>query len=233
MVTPGRRRRHDDLHHPAGPSSSLGLVGPAHDDEEVGRQPVRGEPLVAVDHPLVALADGAGLNRAGVRPGVVGLGHGEARLHGPLDQREQPLLLLLLRPVLGQDGLVARVGRHHAEERGRADGVGQDLVHVGVGHEVDAHAAVLGRQVGRPQPLGLHPVLDLVAAAPWPRPAPRRSRCRAARPQRGLVGQDLLVDDPGGADADVVDVVAQPFNGRDGDRHGLSSAVSSAVGPEP
>ena len=118
---------------------------------------------MAVDHPLVALAHGRGLNGSGVRARVLGFGHGEARLHGPLDQREQPLALLLLGAVLDQDGLVARVRGDHAEERGRTDGVGQDLVHVGVRHEVEAHPAVLGREVGGPQPLGLDRVLHLVA----------------------------------------------------------------------
>src|ERR1035441_9057888 len=57
----GRRGGHDDLHHPTGPVVVGRLPGPAHDDEEVGLQPVGGEPLVPVDHPLVAHLDGAGL----------------------------------------------------------------------------------------------------------------------------------------------------------------------------
>ena len=55
-----------------------------------------------VDHPLVPLAHGGGLDRARVRAGVLGLGHGEARLHGPLDQGEEPLLLLLSVPYLAR-----------------------------------------------------------------------------------------------------------------------------------
>ncbi len=37
----------------------------------------------------------------------------------PVDEREQPLLLLLLGAVLHEDRLVAGVRRHHAEQRGR------------------------------------------------------------------------------------------------------------------
>ena len=220
ISTPGRRRRHNDLHHAAGPVVVGRLLGPAHDDEEVGGQAVRGEPLVAVDDPVVALAHGRGLNGARVRARVLRFGHGEARLHRPLDQRQQPLALLLLGAVLHQHGLVARVRRHHAEERGRAHRVGQDLVHVGVGHEVEPHPAVLGREVGGPQPLGLDRILHLEAQRLGLRPRLLARRAPAGAPEQGLVGQDQLVDDARRPDADVVDVVAQPGNGRDGDGHG-------------
>ena len=65
----------------------------------------------------------------GSEPGVFRLRHGEARLHRPFDQREQPLALLVLGAVLDEDRLVPRVGCDDAEERRRADGIGQDLVH--------------------------------------------------------------------------------------------------------
>ena len=54
-------------------------------------------------------------------------------------------------------------GRDDAEQRRGADGVGEHLVHVGVGEEVEAHAAVLRRQVRRPQPGLLDLRLDLLA----------------------------------------------------------------------
>ena len=43
------------------------------------------------------------LQRARVGAGLVGLGHREAGLHPPLDQRDEPLLLLLLGAVLQED----------------------------------------------------------------------------------------------------------------------------------
>ena len=214
------RCRHDDLDHPPRPFVVLGLLGPTHDDEEVGRQAVGGEPLVPVDDPLVALEDRSRLNGTRVRASVLRFGHGEPRLHRSLDEGEEPLLLLLLRPVLDQDRLVARVGRHHSEQRRRAHRVGEDLVHVGVGHEVDAHAAVLGGEVGRPEALGLHLLLNLLPELLGLAALGIRDVAGARVPEQRLVGQDLLVDDARRAKPDVVDVVAQPGNGCHVDGHG-------------
>src|ERR1700724_12538 len=57
--------RHDYLRH----ASVVGAApaGAAHDDEEVGAKPVRGEPFVAVNHPLVAIADRRGFDRPRIR----------------------------------------------------------------------------------------------------------------------------------------------------------------------
>ena len=144
---------HDELGHLSLAAFGVGVaVGhPGHDDEELGVDAVGGEPLVAVDDPVVAVEHGRGGQRAGVRPGVFGLGHGEARLHLPVDHRQQPVLLLLLGAVLDQDGLITGVGGHHPEQRCPPDRVGQHLVHVGVGQEIQAHPAILGGQVRRPQ----------------------------------------------------------------------------------
>src|SRR5579862_5804730 len=54
--------RHDYLRHAAVVGADPARA--AHDDEEVGAEPVRGEPLVPVDYPLVALADRGGFDRA-------------------------------------------------------------------------------------------------------------------------------------------------------------------------
>ena len=56
-VHAGRILRHDDLCHFAVPvGGPVGIFGTAHDDEEMCPLAVRREPLVAVDHPLVAVA---------------------------------------------------------------------------------------------------------------------------------------------------------------------------------
>ena len=133
----------------------------------------------------------------------------------------EPLLLLVVGAVLHEDGLVAGVGGDHAEQRRRADGVGQHLVHVGVLEEVEAGAAVLLREVGRPQAGLLDPLLDLlaelaaflaflfggVAVAPQ-------------APDPGLVGEDALVDDVGGLPAQLVDVLVERRDRLDVHRHG-------------
>ena len=156
-VHAGRVARDDDLGHAAARvAAALGVLGTAHDDEEIGPHAVRREPLVAVDDPLVAVAPRRGLERTGVGAGLVGLGHREARLERALDERDQPLPLLLLGAVLHEDRLVARVRRDDAEQRRRADGVREHLVHVGELEEVETRAAVLHRQVRGPQPCLLH-----------------------------------------------------------------------------
>ena len=106
---------------------------------------------------------------AWVDAGGLGLGHGEARLHRPVDERQEPLALLLLGPVAHEDVLVARVRRDDAEQRGGAHRVGEDLVHVGVGEEVEAHPAVLLGQVRRPQARRLHLGADVLAGGAGPR----------------------------------------------------------------
>ena len=133
--------RHDDLRHLLVDAARIVRVRrAAHHDVEVGGVAVGGEPLVAVDDPLVTVEDGTGLDRAGVGTGVVGLGHREARLHAAFRQREQPLLVLLRRAVLDQDFLVAGVRRDDPEQRRGARAVGQHLVHVGVLQEGQVHA---------------------------------------------------------------------------------------------
>ena len=65
IFTPGRVGRHDE-HRRALVRARVG-VGDRHDDQEVGDRGVGGEPLVAVDDPLVAVAHGARLQQRRVR----------------------------------------------------------------------------------------------------------------------------------------------------------------------
>ena len=57
----------------------------------------------------------------GSEPGLCGSVIEKPGLHRPVDERQQPLLLLLLGAVLHEDRLVARVRGHHAEQRRGAD----------------------------------------------------------------------------------------------------------------
>jgi hypothetical protein len=150
-VNTGCGAGNDDLGHAAVAfGRPIGVLGPAHHDEEVRALPVRGEPLVAVDHPLVAVATCRGAQRAGIRTGNVGLGHGEPGLELPFDQGYQPLLLLLLGAVLHEQRLVARVRRDHAEQCRRAGGVREDFIHVGELEEVESGTSVLRGEMRRP-----------------------------------------------------------------------------------
>ena len=76
------------------------------------------EPLVPVDHPLVAVAHRARAERGRVRAGDLGLGHREERADLARDEREEPALLLLGRPEHVQD--LARCRRRAPGSRRRA-----------------------------------------------------------------------------------------------------------------
>ena len=70
-------------------------VGDRHHDAERGAVRARREPLVAVDHPVVAVPHGARAQRRRIGAGHLGLGHREERADLAGDEREQPALLLL------------------------------------------------------------------------------------------------------------------------------------------
>ena len=101
-----------------------------------------------------------------------------------------------------------------------AEAVGEDLVHVGVGEEVEAHAAVLLGQVRRPQAVLLDPRLDVLAQLLGLLALGLVGAARPAAPQLALVRQDLLVDDRRRAHADVVDPLVERRHGLDVHRHG-------------
>ena len=123
-VTPGRRHRHDEAADP--------VVGPGPDHGDVGHRGVGDPHLGAAQHPVVAVADGAGRHRGRIGA-VVGLGQAEAA-----DRRRRPpssgsqLLLLLLR----------------AEPPDRVHG--QRPLHA----DQAAHAGVAGLELHAGQPVG-------------------------------------------------------------------------------
>ena len=151
---------------------------------------------MAVDDPLVAVAGCGRVERARIGARVVRLGHREPGLHPALDERQEPFLLLFLGAVLHEDVLVPRVRRDNAEQGRRPDGVGQHLVHVRVREEVEAHPAVLLRQVRSPQTGFIHFRLDLFAQLVRVAPlAIGHLTVAVIRPQLVLVRKDVVVDD--------------------------------------
>ena len=91
----------------------LGLrIGADHDDVDLAARiaGAGGEPLLAVEHPLVAVELGVDGDVGGVRGGDARLGHDVGRADLALQQRLQPLLLVLGRAVALQHLHVAGVG---------------------------------------------------------------------------------------------------------------------------
>ena len=120
-------------------------VGIGHDHRDRKRRAVVAgrEPLVAVDHPLVAVELGARDQTRGVRAGALRLGHREARADLALEQRREPALLLLPAAVLGEDLHVAGIRRGAVEDHGS---------HAAAAHQLAEHP-VLPVGEARPEPL--------------------------------------------------------------------------------
>ena len=155
-----------DGHHEHG-AALVGVdvrVGHGHHDEEVGHRGIGGEPLVAVDDPLLAVAHRGGGQQRGVGSGP-GLGHREGAAELAVEQGLHPLLLLLLGPAHRQQFGVARVGCVVAEDRGRVDAAPEDLVHEPELHLTEPTPAELGLEMGGPQPLTPDLVLHRVGDA--------------------------------------------------------------------
>ncbi len=136
-------------------------VGHRHHDEEVGHRAVGGEPLVAVDDPLVTVPHRAGGDHGGVGPRTR-LGHGEPAAEAAVEQGQQPPLPLLLAArgfdPDGQQLGVSRVGGVVAEGHRPVGGLAQDLVHQAQLDLAESTTAELGRKVRSPQA----PALDLL-----------------------------------------------------------------------
>ena len=154
---PGRVGRHDEHRHPL-VGAHLG-VGDGHHEEEAGVAGVGGEPLLAVDDPFVAVADGRGAEERRVGAGV-GLGHRVAGRDRPVEERLEVLGLLLVGAEVGQDLGVARVRRLAAEHRRCPPRPPQQLVEQRQLHLPVALPAHLRFQVGGPQALLPHLLLQ-------------------------------------------------------------------------
>ena len=126
------------------------VLGAGDEDGEVGPVGVGDEPLVPVEHPLLAVLVALGLDQRRIRPGHLGLGHGEARPARAGAQRAEVLLLLLVRAPVQQRVHVALVGRLAVEDPRAVRRLGR----LGLDHRQldvpEAHAAPLLRHVGQP-----------------------------------------------------------------------------------
>ena len=102
----------------------------AHHEEDVGDPAGAGEPLLAVDDPLVAVLDRVGAEQVGVGA-ALGFGHRVGGEHLLVEQRLEPALLLLLGAVGGEHLHVAGVGRRGTEELRSGRVLAEDLVDEG------------------------------------------------------------------------------------------------------
>jgi hypothetical protein len=130
-------------------------IGHRHHDQEARPASVRREPLLAVDHPLIAVAPGARREQRGIGAGVR-LGHRITRGDLAIEQRLEIALLLLRSSIVGEDLGVARVGRLTAEDRRRPGGAPEDLVHQRELELAVALPAELLAEVTGPEPALLH-----------------------------------------------------------------------------
>ena len=105
--------------------------------------------FASVDHVLVAVADDAGGDIAGVARGHVWFGHGEGGSDIAREQRGQPLLLLLGAAEHVQDLHVAGVGCRAVDRLGAISGIARDLGHLGIVDDIETVGRVIA--VGQEQ----------------------------------------------------------------------------------
>ena len=94
------------------------VLGLRNQDRELRTACSGDEPLVSVDHPVIAVAHRFGLHESRVGARNFGLRHGEARARRPLAQRHQVLLFLFVRRPMKQRVHVAFVGRLRVQSVG-------------------------------------------------------------------------------------------------------------------
>ena len=171
---------------------------------------------MAVDHPLVPIANGTRPQGRGVRAGHIGLGHGEERPDVAGDERPEPALLLLLATEHPEDLGVARVRSLAAEDELAPQRAPDLLVQVRVDEEAPARATGLGGHVRRPEPLLLRKSAETL------------DECLGVlvlAVERGLVRVDVLLHERAVATAELDDLVGRS---QVGDGHGVSIARHEA-----
>src|SRR5579885_2007867 len=99
----------------------LGLrIGDHHSDGKTGSDGIGGEPLVAVNHVIIAVTDCSGRELSGVRSCSFGFGHRKTSSHLTLKTGLKPAAFLLRCAEFREDLHVASI-RGHAVEGARAN----------------------------------------------------------------------------------------------------------------
>ena len=127
------------------------VLGPGDEDREVGPVGVGNEPLVTVEHPLLAVLVPLGLDQRRVGTGHLRLGHREARPHPSLTQWLEVLLLLLVGGPVEQRVHVALVRGLTVEDPRAVVGLGRLGLHHRQFHMAEAHPAPFLGHVGEPE----------------------------------------------------------------------------------
>src|SRR5262245_16429299 len=178
--------------------------GAGNQNEMIGNAGAGDEPLMAADHPAVALLLSAGTDHAGIGAAAGrGLGHRKSRAHFALDDRAQPLVLLRRRADQRQHIHIAVIGRRAIEHDRAEDRAVRLLIHRGPADDRQTHAAEILRCLRRPQALRFRllayareqiepDVLMVVVVGPI-----------------GLERQHLLFNKGARAPADVRDLIGQ------------------------
>src|SRR4028118_454195 len=138
----------------------------AHQDGDLAPPVPRpgGPPLAAVHDVLVPTGGTLypGLDVGRVRGGHVGLGHAEGGADLPLQERLEPLLLLLCGPVAGEDLHVARVGGVAVKDLGPYEAAAHDLAQRRVLQVREARPVLGVGQEEIPEAGGSCPLLELL-----------------------------------------------------------------------
>ena len=235
----GRVHRHEDLR-----LLEVGgrvRVGADHADHDLAAR-VAGAGdvvLLAVDHPLVAVEHGLGGDVAGVGAGQARLGHAEAAADLAVEQRLEPLLLLLGRADPLEHLHVAGVGRRAVEALGgqrvlaelagdvRVVEVAEALAGLGVGEEEVPEPVGLGLRLGAVEQLEL---AGRVAPAVLP---PLAEAEELLGDRLHLVGDErlhLVEQRPGRlGHAEVVELAAEVVGVEGVGGHGVSDAIGGGV----
>src|ERR1035437_4213103 len=190
----GRVHRNDDL---AFALVRLGVPrGDGHDDRERRAIRARGEPLVTVDHVLVALAARGGGKPDRVRARELRLGHRETAADLAARERLQPFRFLSDTSMSMEQLAVADVRRLRVEQVVADRRLAQQGGDVREFRERQATAAQRDRKVRRPQPAPLHfpaqfaqPRLDLTI---WKREIRALQRKSTLVQKRTDVGEKFL-----------------------------------------
>ena len=132
-------------------------VGLGEDQHDVGDRRVGDEPLVPVDHPLVAILVGGRADHGRVGTGEERLRERERAGDLAAKIRPEPPLLLRLGGAVGQQLHVAAVGRLHTEDAHGEHAPADDLRHQGQLELPESRAAELRVEKCAPEP----PLLDL------------------------------------------------------------------------